>query len=212
LELNVYYLPTNPLRNGAAVEEITLNIVRAVRQSVSIPVAVKLSPYYSSLANLAAQLAEAGANGLVLFNRFYQPDLDIDELEVVPGLKLSTPEELRLPLRWVAILYGRLQADLAITTGVHSGRDVLKSMMAGAQVAMVASELLQNGPERLASMVEEMRAWMQEHEYESVAQMRGSMSQRKVADPGVFERANYMRVLQAWRPDPAGGLYRQIVH
>ncbi len=212
MELNVYYLPTNPLRNGAAVEEITLNIVRAVRQSVSIPVAVKLSPYYSSLANLAAQLAEAGANGLVLFNRFYQPDLDIDELEVVPGLKLSTPEELRLPLRWVAILYGRLQADLAITTGVHSGRDVLKSMMAGAQVAMVASELLQNGPERLASMVEEMRAWMQEHEYESVAQMRGSMSQRKVADPGVFERANYMRVLQAWRPDPAGGLYRQIVH
>lgn len=212
LELNVYYLPTNPLRNGAAVEEITLNIVRAVRQSVSIPVAVKLSPYYSSLANLATQLVGAGVNGLVLFNRFYQPDLDIDELEVVPSLKLSTPEELRLPLRWTAILYGRLQADLAITTGVHSGHDVLKSMMAGAQVAMVASELLQNGPERLAGILEEMRAWMEAHEYESVAQMRGSMSQRKVADPGVFERANYMRVLQEWRPDPAGGLYRQIVH
>jgi dihydroorotate dehydrogenase (fumarate) len=147
----------------------------------------------------------------VLFNRFYQPDLDIDALEVVPHLTLSTSEELRLPLRWVAILYGRIQADLAITSGVHTGRDVLKSMMAGARIAMMASELLQSGPGRIAGVLDEMRAWMTEHEYESVAQMQGSMSQQHVADPGVFERANYMRVLQSWAPDPAGGLYRHTL-
>ena len=211
LELNTYYLPTNPLRNGAAVEEIILNVVRAVRQSVSIPVAVKLSPYYSALANMAVRLETVGADGLVLFNRFYQPDLDIDQLEIVPSLKLSTSEELRLPLRWVAILYGRVQTDLAITSGVHTGRDVLKSMMAGARIAMMASELLQNGPGRVAGVLDEMRAWMTEHEYESVTQMQGSLSQQHTADPGVFERANYMRVLQSWAPDPSGSLYRHTL-
>jgi dihydroorotate dehydrogenase (fumarate) len=190
---------------------MALDVLTAVREKVSIPVAVKLSPYYSATANLARRLADAGADGLVLFNRFYQPDLDLDELEVVPHLVLSSSDELRLPLRWIGILYGRIPVDLALTTGVHSAQDALKGIMAGANVVMMASELLQKGPGRITEMLAEMARWMEERGYESVAQMRGSMSQQNVADPAAFERANYMKTLQSWRPDPAGGLFREVL-
>lgn len=204
LELNVYYIPTDPRITGAEVEAMYLDVLRDVRQSVGIPVAVKLSPYFSATANMAVRLADAGADGLVLFNRFYQPDFDLETLTVVPHLVLSSPWELRLPLRWVAILYGRVPADLAITSGVHSYEDVLKSLMAGASAVMLASELLKHGLGRIEEMLHGMTVWMTEHEYESVNQMQGSMSQINVAEPAAFERANYMKVLQSWRPDPAG--------
>jgi dihydroorotate dehydrogenase (fumarate) len=157
---------------------------------------------------MASQLAEAGADALVLFNRFYQPDFDLETLEVVPHLVLSQPHELRLPLRWVAILYGRVPVDFAITSGVHTHQDVLKSIMAGAKVTMMASELLRNGIHRLGEIVQEVNVWMEEHEYVSVTQMQGSMSQQHVAEPAIFERANYMKVLQSWRPDLAGQRYQ----
>lgn len=199
LELNVYYLPTNPDMTGTAVEQLTLDVVKAVRQEVKIPLAVKLSPFYSSIPHLARQLAEAGANALVLFNRFYQPDIDLEALEAVPHLVLSDSDELRLPLRWVAILYGRVPVDLAITTGVHTYHDVLKGLMAGAQVTMMASELLENGVERIGQILQEIQAWMEENEYSSVQQMIGSVSQKKVAEPAAFERANYVKVLGSYR-------------
>jgi len=211
LELNIYYIPTDPKMAPDEVEQLAVDVLSAVKGNVSIPVAVKLNPYYSSLPHLAQRLAEGGADGLVLFNRFYQPDLDLENFEVIPSLVLSTSDELRLPLRWVAILYGRVQADLAVTSGVHTHVDVLKGLMAGASVTMMASELLQNGVERIAQIRADMENWMEEHEYESVAQMQGSMSQQKVADPAAFERANYMKVLQSWQPDPAGRLYRELV-
>jgi dihydroorotate dehydrogenase (fumarate) len=204
LELNIYYIPTDPHLTGAQVEQMYVDVVREVRHSVSIPLAVKIGPYFSSTANMALRLAEAGADGLVLFNRFYQPDLDLQMLEVVPSLQLSTSYEMRLPLHWVAILYGRISVDLAITTGVHNHVDVLKAMMAGANVAMMTSELLQNGVARIREILAEMEAWMDEYEYVSVAQMRGSMSQRNVAEPAAFERANYMKTLHSFRPDPTG--------
>jgi len=200
IELNVYYIPTNEDLKGSEVENIYLEILREVKRSVSLPVAIKLSPYFSSTANIAKRLVEEGANGLVLFNRFYQPDIDLETLEVVPRLVLSNSSELRLPLRWVAILFGRLLADLAITTGIHSSQDVLKALMAGAKVTMMASELLQNGIRRIDVILDEMRRWMDEHEYESVAQMIGSMSQRHCAEPAAFERANYMKMLASYRP------------
>lgn len=203
LELNVYYLPTDLSMTGAAVEQMVLDILTDVKKSVSIPVAVKLSPYFSATANVASRLAGAGADALVLFNRFYQPDFDLENLEVVPRLVLSNSDELRLPLRWVAILYGRVPVDLAITSGVHTLEDVLKGLMAGANVTMMASELLQNGIHRIGHILEGMARWMEEYEYESVAQMQGSMSQQHVAEPAAFERANYMKVLSSWRPDPA---------
>jgi dihydroorotate dehydrogenase (fumarate) len=153
---------------------------------------------------MAYRLAYSGADGLVLFNRFYQPDFDLENLEVVPHLVLSTPFEMRLPLRWVAMLYGRVEADFAITSGVQTHEDVLKGLMAGAKVMMTASELLRNGTYRIQEMLQALRLWMEEHEYDSVVQMQGSMSQQHVADPASFERANYMKVLQSWRPDPAG--------
>ncbi len=211
LELNVYYIPTDPDIGGDKVESIVLDVLKAVKKSVKIPIAVKLSPYYSSTAHMVCSLAAAGADALVLFNRFYQPDLDLENLEVVPSLTLSTSDELRLPLRWIAILYGRVQADLALTSGVHTHEDVLKAMMAGAKVAMMASELLENGVERLTAIEADMVRWMEEHEYTSVAQMQGSMSQKNVASPAAFERANYMHVLQSWRPDPAGRLFREML-
>lgn len=204
LELNIYYIPTDPAMTGAAVEEMYLNVVRDVKGSVRIPVAVKVSPYFSATANMAYRLAAAGADGLVLFNRFYQPDLDLENLEVVPHLVLSNPYAMRVPLRWVAILYGRISVDFAITGGVRTHIDVLKSMMAGASVAMMASELLENGVRRIGETLDEMRMWMEEHEYESIEEMRGSMSQIHVAEPAAFERANYMKVLGSWRSDPAG--------
>jgi dihydroorotate dehydrogenase (fumarate) len=200
LELNVYYVPTNLDLAGQEVEHIYVDMLRSVKRAVTIPLAMKLSPYFSSLGNIAKRLADEGANGLVLFNRFYQPDLDLETLQVAPRLVLSNSNELRLPLRWVAILYGRLLADLAITTGVHTSEDVLKGLMAGAKVTMMASELLQNGLRRIKEILAEIESWMIEHEYASVAQMIGSMSQQHCAEPAAFERANYMKVLDSYRP------------
>ena len=201
LELNVYYLPTDPNLSGSEVEKIYVDILEDVRQAVDIPVAMKLSPYFSSLANLAQKLAGAGANSLVLFNRFYQPDLDIENLEVVPHLLLSTSAELRLPLRWIAILYGRVETDLALTTGVHTVEDVLKGLMAGSAVTMMASELLRNGIGRIGEILVDMERWLDEYEYESIAQLQGSLSQINCSEPAAFERANYMRVLSSFAPD-----------
>lgn len=200
IELNIYYIPTNPEISGVEVERIYLDILSAVKQVVAIPVAVKLSPFFSSTANMASRLASRGANGLVLFNRFYQPDFDLDNFEVAPRLVLSSSDELRLPLRWVAILYGRVMADLAITSGIHESDDVVKGLMAGATVTMMASELLQNGVRRISQILNELVAWMKEHEYESVAQMIGAMSQKHCAEPAAFERANYMKMLDSYRP------------
>jgi dihydroorotate dehydrogenase (fumarate) len=188
---------------GAEVEQIYVDILRDVKKSVSIPVAVKLSPHFSAIANMAYRLAEAGADALVLFNRFYQPDFDLEKLEVVPHLVLTTPWEMRLPLRWVAILHGRVPADLAITRGVQGVEEVLKAMMAGAKVSMMCSELLRNGVQRIGQILEGMGQWMEEFEYESVRQMQGSMSQLNVGEPAAFERANYMKMLGSWRPEPA---------
>lgn len=198
LELNVYYIPTNPNMPGAEVEQIYLDVLHDVKSSVSIPIAMKLSPYFSATANMALRLSEGGTDALVLFNRFYQPDFDLDNLEIVPHLVLSSSFEMRLPLRWVAILFGRVTSDLAITSGVHDYEDVLKAMMAGARVAMMASELLENGVQRIGEILDDMVRWMEEHEYESVAQMQGSMSQQNVAEPAAFERANYMKVLGSY--------------
>ena len=203
LELNVYYLPTHAELDSEEVEDLYIDVLRDVKASVSIPVAMKLSPFFSATANMASRLADAGADALVLFNRFYQPDFDLDALEVVPRLTLSSSYEMRLPLRWVAILYGRVPVDFAITSGVHTSVDVLKGVMAGAKVTMMASELLQNGVGRVTAILDEIVAWMTEHEYDSISQMQGSMSQQHVAEPAAFERANYMKVLASWRPDPS---------
>jgi len=198
LELNIYYLPTDIDLSGAELEETYVRLVTDIRARVRLPIAVKLSPFFTSIPNIAKRLVEVGANGLVLFNRFYQPDFDLDELKVVPDLDLSTSYELRLPLRWIAILYGRIAADFALTGGVHAAQDVLKAMMAGASVAMMASELLAHGPGRLGQMIAGIERWMEEHEYESIAQMQGCMSQRAVAEPAAFERANYMKALNSF--------------
>jgi dihydroorotate dehydrogenase (fumarate) len=200
LELNVYYLPASPEISGIEIEMLYLEILSAVRKVVTIPVAVKLSPFFSSTANMASCLADHGADGLVLFNRFYQPDFDLENLEVSPRLVLSNSDELRLPLRWVAILYDRVKADLAITSGIHTSQDVIKGLMAGARVTMMASELLQNGLRRIGQILNELTLWLQEHEYESAAQMIGAMSQKHCAEPAAFERANYMKMLQSYRP------------
>jgi dihydroorotate dehydrogenase (fumarate) len=200
LELNVYYLPASIAITGSDVEALYFDILSAVRDVVTIPVAVKLSPFFSSVANMASCLSKDGADGLVLFNRFYQPDFDLENLEVAPRLVLSNSNELRLPLRWVAILYGRVKADLAITSGVHTSQDVVKGLMAGAKVTMMASELLQNGVRRIGQVLNELVTWLNEHEYESVTQMIGAMSQKHCAEPAAFERANYMKMLQSYRP------------
>jgi dihydroorotate dehydrogenase (fumarate) len=204
LELNVYYLPTDINMTSAEVEQMYLDVLRDVKKVVSIPVAMKLSPYFSATANMAHRLAEGGADALVLFNRFYQPDFDLQNLEVVPRIVLSSTYELTLPLRWIAILYGRVPVDFAITSGVHTVEEVLKGLMAGSNVTMLASELLKNGIPRISQILEGMVQWMEEYEYESVVQMQGSMSQRNVAEPAAFERANYMKMLSSWRPDPGG--------
>ena len=198
LELNIYFIPTNAEMSGGQVEQMYVDLVAQVKASIHIPVAVKIGAYFSSLPNMAKRLDQAGANALVLFNRFYQPDFDLEALEVVPNLILSTPHELLLRLNWVAVLYGKVKADLAITGGVHSALDVLKSMMAGASVAMMTSALLRNGIGHLATVQTELLKWMEEHEYESIHQMRGSMSQRAVADPSAFQRANYVKVLSSY--------------
>ena len=198
LELNLYYLATDPNLTSAELEDTYVTLVRDVRQRVTIPIAVKLSPFYTALPNFARRLVDAGANGLVLFNRFYQPDFDLEELEVVPNLVLSNSHEMRLPLRWIAILYGRIQADFALTSGVHTGSDMLKAIMAGASTTNVASAFLQQGAHQASQMLKEMETWMEEHEYVSVQQMKGSMSQQAVAEPASFERANYMKVLSSY--------------
>ncbi len=198
LELNLYNLVSDPELSSAEVEENQVALVSDICGKVKIPVAVKLSPFYTSLPNFSRRLVQAGAKGLVLFNRFYQPDLDAEALEVVPNLVLSTSEEMRLPLRWIAVLYGRVQADLALTTGVHDACDMIKAIMAGATVTMTASALLQRGVEHVDEMLCNFGEWLGEHEYTSVNQMRGSMSQKAVAEPDAFERANYMKVLSSY--------------
>ena len=200
VELNIYYLPTNTQLPGIEVEKLYLDILSAVRQAVTIPVAVKIGPFFSSIPNMASRLSDAGADGLVLFNRFYQPDFDLENLEVAPRLVLSSSDDLRLPLRWVAILYGKLTADFAITSGIHTSHDVVKGLMAGAKVTMMASELLQKGVRRIGQVLNELVTWMNEHEYESVMQMIGAMSQKHCAEPAAFERANYMKMLDSYRP------------
>ena len=203
LELNMYYLATNPEMSSADIENQQLDLVAEVKSAITIPLAVKISPFVTSVSHFAKRLAEAGANGLVLFNRFYQPDFDLEELEIVHTLDLSTSADLRLPLRWISILYGRVDADLALTSGVHTSRDVLKSMMAGAQVSMIASELLWDGSiKRVTEILDQTTRWMQEHDYASIKQMQGSMSQKAVSNPAVFERANYMKVLNSFRELP----------
>ncbi len=201
LELNIYYVPTDMDLTGAQVEQNYLDILRAVKAAVTIPVAIKLSPYFSNMANMAKQLTEAGADGLVLFNRFYQPDIDIEALEVEPNVLLSTPQAMRLPMRWIAILYGRIPVDLAATSGIHKANDVLKMLMAGANITMLVSALLRHGIEHLETVEREMLHWMEEHEYESVKQMQGSMSQINCPDETAFERAQYMKAVQTYRPE-----------
>ncbi len=205
LELNIYYVSSGPGQSGSEVEWRYLDIVHAVRQAASVPLAVKLSPYFSSVTNMAGQLVEAGANGLVLFNRFYQPDLDVETLEVVSSLELSTSAELRLPLRWIAILHGRHRISLAASTGVHSAEDVIKALLAGADVAMMTSALLRNGPDHLSHVEAHLRDWLGRHRHESVEQIRGKLSQRSVRDPAAFERANYLKVLSGHPAPPADG-------
>jgi len=198
LELNLYYLASDPQIFSAELEDRSITLVGDIRQRVKIPIAVKLSPFYTALPNFARRLTAVGANGLVLFNRFYQPDFDLEQLEVVPNLVLSDSNELRLPLRWIAILYGRIPADFALTSGVHTGIDVIKAMMAGASVTTIASEFLEKGARRAEGILQEIVAWMEEYEYVSITQMKGSMSQQAVADPASFERANYMKVLSSY--------------
>jgi dihydroorotate dehydrogenase (fumarate) len=200
LELNLYSIPTDPNLTATDIEDDYLSIVRAVRSAVRIPVAVKLSPYFTNVANMAKRLVETGADGLVLFNRFYQPDIDLETLSVTPNLLLSTPMALRLPLRWLAILYGRVNASLAATSGIHTGQDALKVLMAGADVAMLCSALLRHGIGHLRTIESAMRAWMEEHECESVEQIKGSVSQRHCPNPSEFERVQYIHALSTYSP------------
>lgn len=199
LELNVYYVATDPRIEGRQVEDLYVQILKGVKARVKVPVSVKLSPYFSSMSAMAKRLEEAGASGLVLFNRFYQPDLDLENLEVVPNLKLSGPQNMRLPLRWVAVLYGRISVSLAASSGIDQPQDIIKMLMVGADITQICATLLRNGPDRIAELLRGMREWMEEHEYESVEQMKGSMSQIACGDPAAFERANYMRALQSYK-------------
>lgn len=202
LELNLYYIPTDLDLTAQELENAQIELVAEVKSAISIPLAVKLSPFITALPNFARRVVEAGANALVLFNRFYQPDFDLEELKVVPSLDLSVSAEMRLPLRWVSILYGKVNADFALTGGAHTATDVVKAMMAGAKVAMMTSALLQGGAKVLSSTLADLDAWMKEKEYESVKQMQGSMSQKAVKEPAAFERANYMTALNAFRDLP----------
>jgi dihydroorotate dehydrogenase (fumarate) len=199
LELNVYYIPTDPEVTSTDVEDRYLEVLHAVKRTVAIPVAMKLSPFFSSLSHMAKRLGTAGADGLVLFNRFYQPDIDLEELEVRPNVKLSSSNSMRVPLRWIAILYGRSKMSLAATSGIHTAEDVIKMVMAGADVTMMCSALLKNGPGYVAQVLSDLNQWMLEHEYISIQQMKGSMSQKAVADPAAFERANYVKALHSYK-------------
>ncbi|HVO82753.1 MAG TPA: dihydroorotate dehydrogenase-like protein [Terriglobales bacterium] len=197
LECNIYFIPTDPDIPGAEIEQTYVDIVKAVKAAVRIPVAVKLGPFFSNMANIAKRLDQEGGNGLVLFNRFYQPDIDLDELEITPNVLLSTPQALRLPLTWIGILYGRIRASLAATSGVHGPEDVIKLLMVGADVTMLCSTLLRNGVTHLRYIEQGLREWMERHEYESVQQMKGSMSQLRCPDPTAFERAQYMKAVKS---------------
>jgi len=198
LELNIYYIPTDVKIVSKELEDAQIELVANVKKQLSIPLAVKLSPYYTTLPAFAKRLSNAGADGLVLFNRFYQPDIDTETLEVIPSLNLSDSNDLRLPLRWVAILHGKVKADLALTSGVHNEKDVLKAMMAGANVVEITSEFLANGIGRATEILSGLEKWMVEYEYKSISQMLGSMSHKAVAEPAAFERANYMKALQSF--------------
>ena len=208
LECNIYSIAAEVDVPGVEVEQRYIDILRAVKAAVRIPVAVKLGPFFSNMANMARKLEQSGADGLVLFNRFYQPDIDLDELEVRPNVLLSTPQALRLPLTWIGILYGRIRADLAATSGIHSAEDVIKLLLVGADVTMLCSALLRNGVGHLGEVERDLREWLEYHEYESVNQMQGSMSQLRCPDPGAFERAQYMRAVKGiqyvQRPAQAG--------
>jgi dihydroorotate dehydrogenase (fumarate) len=199
IELNYYHVPTDPRETGHVIENDAVALLRDVRRKVGIPVAMKLSPFFSSLPNVARRLVEAGASGLVLLNRFYQPDIDIESLEALPTLRLSDSSELRQRLRWIAILFGRVETSLVVSGGVHTAEDAIKAIMAGADAVQIVSALLKHGPERLGVILQDMTRWLEEHDYESLAQLRGSMSLRHCPDPSAYERANYMRILQAWR-------------
>jgi dihydroorotate dehydrogenase (fumarate) len=198
LELNLYNLSTNIDIGGSQIEQHDLEVVRLVCESVHIPVAVKISPFFSSIANMVMRFSYAGARGVVMFNRFYQPDIDLESLSVKPNVLLSTQQSLRLPLRWIAILYGRVDVDFAATGGIHSGEDAVKMLLAGAQVTMMASALLKNGPDHIRVVEAELRQWMEEHDYQSIAQMRGALSQIHCEDPAAYERAQYMRALTGY--------------
>lgn len=198
LELNIYYLPTDPDDGGIKVEQDYLDIVRSVRKNIRIPIAVKLSPYFSAMASMAKRLSESGADGLVLFNRFYQPDINLEHLEIVPNLILSNKQDLRLPLRWVAILYGKIKADMAATGGVHTAEDVIKMLLVGAKATMMCSALLRQGIGYLDAIRKDVIEWMEAHEYTSIEQLQGSMSQVRCTDPELFERANYIKVLRSY--------------
>ncbi|HDP33940.1 MAG TPA: dihydroorotate dehydrogenase-like protein [Candidatus Hydrogenedentes bacterium] len=200
LELNVYFIPTNPGMTAQTLEDMYASIVQSIKKVVAVPVAIKIGPYFSALANVAKRLDQACANALVLFNRFYQPDIDLETLEVKPDLFLSGSNELRLRLRWVAILYGSIKADMAITGGVHTAQDVIKSMMVGANAAMLTSALLKHGIDHLKVVLDGVVEWMEAHEYESIRQMQGSMSHKKCPEPAAFERANYMKILTEYTP------------
>lgn len=200
LEMNVYHVATDARETGAAAERRVLDIARAVKAATSLPIAVKLSPFYSSVAHLAAELDQLGIQGLVLFNRFYQPDIDLQELQAVSSLTLSSSQDLLLRLRWLAVLHGQVKASLAVTGGVHTPLDVLKAVMAGASGVQTVSALLKHGPGHIRTLVDGVRAWLEEHEYDSLQQALGSMSLQRSPNPAAFERANYMRVLNAWQP------------
>jgi dihydroorotate dehydrogenase (fumarate) len=200
LELNVYLIPTEMDRTSAEIEQTYIDIATAVKSVVSIPVAMKLSPFFSNMANMAKRLDQAGVNGLVLFNRFYQPDISLESMEVQANINLSTPHDMRLPLRWLAILYGRIKADLAATSGIHSAKDVLKMLMVGADVTMLCSILLSKGINVIREIETEMCAWLADHDYQSVRQLQGSMSQKYCTDPSAFERALYMRAIMSFKP------------
>lgn len=199
LELNYYVVPSSVMQTAKVVEADAIEILRSVRRSVGIPVALKISPFFSSLPHFAKKAADAGADGLILFNRFYQPDIDIETLDALPTLQFSRSSELRLRLRWLAMLHGEIPTPLAATGGVHTAADAIKAIMAGAEVVQMVSCLLKRGPEHLGQVLAEFRRWMEEHEYESIDQLRGSMSMQHCPDPAAFERANYMRILQGWR-------------
>lgn len=199
IELNIYYIPTDPALESAKIEQTYLDILRAVKSTVTVPVAVKLSPFFSNMAAMAKRLDDAGADALVLFNRFYQPDIDLESVEVRPHVLLSTPQAMRLPMRWIAILHGRLRGDLAATSGIHQASDVVKMIMVGANVTMLCSSLLMRGIDHLRVVEQSLRTWMEIHEYPSIQEMQGSLSQEKCPDPGVFERAQYMRALAGFR-------------